>query len=78
MIFGMPKRLIFGYLGLECQLSVPDPAHHAHRAEHISLSASSTSRLFSRATGVSFADTVSRLRLSAARRLLTTTDGESD
>lgn len=43
-------------------------------AEHIDLSASSTSRLFSKAMGVGFARTVSRLRVSEARRLLATTD----
>lgn len=43
-------------------------------AQHIGLSTSSTSRLFTRATGAGFAHTVSVLRLSEARHLLRTTD----
>lgn len=43
-------------------------------AGHLGLSTSSTSRLFTRATGLGFAQTVTRLRLSEARRLLRTTD----
>lgn len=43
-------------------------------AGHIGLSPSSTSRLFTKATGAGFAHTVSMLRLSEARQLLRTTD----
>jgi len=51
-----------------------DPLRLSDVAEHLGLSTSSTSRLFTRATGLGFAQTVTRLRLSEARRLLRTTD----
>lgn len=56
------------------QANLHGPLRLSDVADHIGLSTSSTSRLFTRATGGGFARTVTRLRLSEARQLLRTTD----